>query len=185
QTQQILQARYPHLHIYKNQSDLHYHLTSLYTFKHPLSPHLPFKIQTHHQFNHQTIIHKLQSLQPQFDIILIQPPARIPLPIYQYTHHFYITTHLIKHTSHFILTLLPSKLPPINHPILHHKYIHHHQLPPNLLIINNYTHTPIQHHNLHTIQKLTHNSLYTLPHQSTQQTFSQPFIQPIIAPSNP
>jgi dethiobiotin synthetase len=36
------------------------------------------------------------------------------VPIYEYSDHFYMTTDLIKDTSDFIVSVLPSKLGAIN-----------------------------------------------------------------------
>ena len=48
--------------------------------------------------------------------------------------------------------------------------------------MNNYTDSAIE-DNLHTIEKLTHKSVYTLGHQATQ-SFFEAFIQRIIGGSN-
>lgn len=184
QTEEIGGGRYPDLEIYKNECDLDYDVTSLYTFKDPVSPHLAFKIERHKQLNHQTMIDKLESLEAQFDMILIEGAGGIAVPIYEYSDHFYMTTDLIKDTSDFIVSVLPSKLGAINDAIVHQKYIDHHELPPNVLIMNNYTDSAIEQDNLHTIEKLTHKPVYTLDHQATQESFSETFIQRMIGGSN-
>jgi dethiobiotin synthase (EC 6.3.3.3) len=134
--------------------------------------------------NHQTMIDKLESLKAQFDMILIEGAGGIAVPIYEYSDHFYMTTDLIKDTSDFIVSVLPSKLGAINDAIVHQKYIDHQELPPNVLIMNNYTDSAIEQDNLHTIEKLIHKSVYTLGHQATQESFSEAFIQRIIGGSN-
>lgn len=64
------------------------------------------------------MIDKLESLKAQFDMILIEGAGGIAVPIYEYSDHFYMTTDLIKDTSDFIVSVLPSKLGAINDAIV-------------------------------------------------------------------
>ena len=75
------------------------------------------------------MIDKLESLKAQFDMILIEGAGGIAVPIYEYSDHFYMTTDLIKDTSDFIVSVLPSKLGAINDAIVLQKYIDHQELP--------------------------------------------------------
>ena len=75
------------------------------------------------------MIDKLESLKAQFDMILIEGAGGIAVPIYEYSDHFYMTTDLIKDTSDFIVSVLPSKLGAINDAIVKQKYIDHQELP--------------------------------------------------------
>ena len=55
------------------------------------------------------MIDKLESLEAQFDMILIEGAGGIAVPIYEYSDHFYMTTDLIEDTSDFICECLTFK----------------------------------------------------------------------------
>lgn len=184
QTEEMSGGRYPDLEIFRNECLLDYETTSLYTFRDPVSPHLAFKIEGHQQFERQRLLNKLKDLESQFDIILIEGAGGIAVPIYECDDYFYLTKDLINDTSDLIVSVLPSKLGAINDAVVHQNYIDEIMLPPNILLMNRYTHSSIEQDNRHTIEKVMHKPVYTFSNQATYKDFQEAFIQQIVGGNN-
>ncbi|WP_256083595.1 dethiobiotin synthase, partial [Staphylococcus aureus] len=85
QTEERQDETFPDLEVFKNEFDLSYDITSLYTFKQPVSPHLAFKISNQIFLNNQFVLDKVKVLDKEFDFILIEGARVIAVPIYEGT----------------------------------------------------------------------------------------------------
>ncbi len=81
QTEERQDGTFPDLEVFKNECDLSYDITSLYTFKQPVSPHLAFKMTDQIFLNKQRVLDKVKVLDKEFDFILIEGAGELP---YQY-----------------------------------------------------------------------------------------------------
>lgn len=81
QTEERQDGTFPDLEVFKNECDLSYDITSLYTFKQPVSPHLAFKMTDQIFLNKQRVLDKVKVLDKEFDFILIEGAGGIA---YQY-----------------------------------------------------------------------------------------------------
>lgn len=184
QTEEINNGRYPDLDVFKKECLLDYKMTSLYKFSDPVSPHLAFKIEKNQKPDSQKLLHRVKFLENKFDIVLIEGAGGIGVPIYEYDNHFYMTKDLIKETSELIISVLPSKLGAISDAIVHQSYIDKEDLPPNLLIMNNYINDFIENDNKKTIEKETEKVVYTFQKDGIHSDFSEEFIQYLIGGNN-
>jgi len=176
QTEELDDGTYPDLEIYKRECHLDYQVTSLYKFKDPISPHLAFKRKTDQKFDKTKILSKLNVLEHQFDVILIEGAGGIAVPIHENENSFYMTADLIRDTADMVLSVLPSQLGAISDAIVHQHFLTHMHLPFNILIMNQYTDSSVEQDNKHTIEKLTQKDVYTFSKNANYNDFSKTFI---------
>ncbi len=179
QTEVLADGTYPDLESYKRECGLSYERTSFYTFKDPVSPHLAFKREPQQHFDLQAVIDRIQTLDAQFDIVIIEGAGGIAVPIYEGETEFYMTTDLIRETADFVLTILPAQLGAISDAVVHHYFIQSMALPPTLFMLNRYQHRPLEQDNFETIEKLTGQSLEVFPENGTALDFSESFLSKI------
>lgn len=180
QTEEIEQGKYPDLEVFLNECNLEYQDTSLYTFKDPVSPHLAFKRETNKKLDKYKLRERINMLDLNFDFVLIEGAGGIAVPIYEENQNFYMTTDLIRETSDFIVSVLPSKLGSINDALTHQNYIDDHNLPHNLLVMNNYGDSPIERDNKETIEKIIKKKIYTFKENGNFNDFSDEYFKQLI-----
>ena len=83
-----------------------------------------------------------------------------------------------------LLEKISAKLGAINDAVVHQNYIDEIMLPPNILLMNRYTHSSIEQDNRHTIEKVMHKPVYTFSNQATYKDFQEAFIQQIVGGNN-
>lgn len=184
QTEMLPDGTYPDLEVYLNECQLTYQLTSLYTFKDPVSPHLAFKREPDQPFDINKVLNRLALLDRTFDFVLIEGAGGIAVPIYEYESHFYMTTDLIKDTADKVISVLPSQLGAISDAIVHHHYLKDMNLPPHILLMNQFTNTALEQDNHTTIEKFTNEPVFTFKKEGKPEDFSNTFIQQILGGQN-
>ncbi|CDR66839.1 dethiobiotin synthase [Staphylococcus schweitzeri] len=184
QTEELQDGTFPDLEVFKNECDLNYDTTSLYTFKQPVSPHLAFKMANKTFLNKQHVLDKINDLDNAFDFILIEGAGGIGVPIYEGTNDFYMTKDLINDCADCVISVLPSKLGAISDAIVHQNYVDQHVSPYNFLIMNRYTDNYIEKDNQITIGKLTNKTVYTFEEHATYENFSEAFLKQLIGVKN-
>lgn len=175
QTEEIKDGVYPDLEVYKKECHLDYNLTSLFKFKEPVSPHLGFKMECKN-FNRQKVFDYIYELEENFDFILIEGAGGLAVPIYESDYKSYMTADLIRDISDIVISVLPSKIGAISDSIVHQFYFEGMNLPPNVLLMNQYTDSYIERDNKKTISKLTNKKIYTFKENGNYYDFSDEFI---------
>ncbi|GJF43167.1 dethiobiotin synthase [Staphylococcus argenteus] len=184
QTEELADGTYPDLEVFKNECDLSYDTTSLYTFKQPVSPHLAFKMTNQTYLNKQDVFDKVSALNEKFDFVLIEGAGGIGVPLYEGKESTYMTKDLINDCADSVISVLPSKLGAISDAIVHQDYMDRHVSPNNFLIMNRYTGSYIEKDNQITIGKLTNKTVYTLNEHARYEDFSEEFLQQLIGAKN-
>ncbi|HDA8148728.1 TPA: dethiobiotin synthase, partial [Staphylococcus aureus] len=176
QTEELPDGTFPDLEVFKNECDLSYDITSLYTFKQPVSPHLAFKMADQIFLNKQRVLDKVKVLDKEFDIVLIEGAGGIGVPLYEGKENIYMTKDLINDCADCVISVLPSKLGAISDAIVHQDYVNHYVSASNFLIMNRYTDSYIEKDNQITIGKLTKKTVYTFEEHATYENFSEAFL---------
>ncbi|EKU48232.1 dethiobiotin synthase [Staphylococcus massiliensis] len=180
QTEMLEDGTFPDLEAYRQECQLDYDTTSLYTFKNPVSPHLAFKQEQDQHFNISKVLEKLRQLENAYDIVLIEGAGGIGVPIYEGDQDFYMTADLIDETSDKFISVLPSKLGAINDIYMHQSFINMHHLPQNILVMNRYDGSEVEQDNLSTSQKLVNQDIFTFKTNGTDSDISKPLLQEIL-----
>lgn len=142
--------------------------TGVYQLEPETSPHLAVRL-TNKQINEQMILDRIQALEKEFDVVLVEGAGGLAVPLFEKGTEYYMTKDLIVEACMPTILVSTSGLGAIHHVLTTFLYAKMHQVDVKSLIFNRFDHENLIHQdNVQTIEKMLHvPALATLPEFSS------------------
>ncbi|MFJ8256330.1 dethiobiotin synthase [Peribacillus asahii] len=170
---------YPDLHWFE--TELGVENSGIYQLKPETSPHLAIRL-TQQEIDVQQILNRIQQLQKEFDVVLVEGAGGLAVPLIEQKTGFYMTKDLVIDAELPIIAVSPSGLGAIHDALTTFTYAQACQLNIQSIIFNRFNYTnEIHQDNVQTIEKLIAVSpLVCLPNFENIHTEMDSFIEKLL-----
>lgn len=155
--------------------------TGLYMLAPETSPHLAIKL-TGQQIDVQKIINRINELQQQYDIVLVEGAGGLAVPLIERPDEFYMTKDLIKDAGLPLVFISPSGLGAIHNVVTAYTYAKLHRLDVRTIVFNHFRRDDqIHRDNIATIESMTGlTALAHIPTLSDAKTDLRDFVSDLL-----